>query len=311
MKPVIRSVPRRARTPILLVVAAVALPLWISVCSSDSADPTGADSPDLERVAGSYLAGAAGPGGAFGAIVFTADSFDASRDLIADGASIGLELREDGTATGWLFIPVNVIGVPDYEADLAGTWSLEGNVVRLQHDADTFLRDMSFIFEDDRLQGEQQDSGVTVRVILARRTESRGDLSVADLNAARQRWQKQGMLDYDFTLRIDCFCGFAGRAHLAVRGGEIVSANDAATGEPISPEVAHFPTVEEIFDEIQRAIEGDADRLDVVFHADLGYPVLADIDPSFQIADEEVSYRIEALAPATPSSPADSTPSGS
>lgn len=51
----------------------------------------------------------------------------------------------------------------------SGTWSLEGNVVEFSHEADTFLRDMAFQFEDGRLSGDETFGDVRVRIVMERR----------------------------------------------------------------------------------------------------------------------------------------------
>jgi len=128
-------------------------------------------------VSGTWAASPA-DGGEFGTITFQADTADISRDMIAEGASIVLGLHPDGTTSGRFFIPVNVDGVPDFDADLTGTWSIEDGVVHLDHEADTFLRDMPFELDGDRLVGDEQFGGVRVRLELERVT-TQGDGNVA------------------------------------------------------------------------------------------------------------------------------------
>jgi hypothetical protein len=53
--------------------------------------------------------------------------------------------------------------------DLAGGWSLTGNTVTFdQPDADTFLRDVPFTAELNRLSAEATFSGQTIRLILSK-----------------------------------------------------------------------------------------------------------------------------------------------
>ena len=128
-------------------------------------------------VSGTWAASPA-DGGEFGTITFQADTADISRDMIAEGASLVLGLHPNGTTSGRLLIPVNVDGVPDFDADLTGTWSIEDGVVHLDHDADTVLRDMPFELDGDRLVGDEQFGGVRVRLELERVT-TQGDGNVA------------------------------------------------------------------------------------------------------------------------------------
>lgn len=121
--------------------------------------------PQVALVAGTYSAE-----GSFGAVVFTtrrADGTDTT-DWLAEGASIRLNLHEDMTTSGRLYIPGGDEDGSDMDEDLTGTWTLQGNRVSLDHEADTFLRDMDLFFDGERLEGEETWS-VTVRVELMRR----------------------------------------------------------------------------------------------------------------------------------------------
>lgn len=119
----------------------------------------------LARVAGTYSAE-----GAFGAVVFTTSRPDGTEtvDWLARGASIRLSLHEDMTTSGRLYIPGGDEDGGDMDEDLTGTWTLQGDRVSLDHEADTFLRDMDLYFDGERLEGEETWS-VTVRVELVRR----------------------------------------------------------------------------------------------------------------------------------------------
>jgi hypothetical protein len=57
----------------------------------------------------------------------------------------------------------------DFDADLAGTWTLKGDTIRFAHPADTFVRDMPFAVHDTELRGDRTFSGVRVRVTLVRK----------------------------------------------------------------------------------------------------------------------------------------------
>jgi hypothetical protein len=69
---------------------------------------------------------------------------------------------------GRLFVPGADEDGGDLDEDLVGDWSLEGDVVRLQHEADTFLRDIDFFYRDGRLEGVETFQ-VTISVVLAKR----------------------------------------------------------------------------------------------------------------------------------------------
>jgi hypothetical protein len=91
-----------------------------------------------------------------------------SADLLAGGARIDLQLRADGSTDGRLLIPGMDEDGGDMDESLAGTWTLRGDTVRLQHAADTFLRDMPLLARGRRLEGDHTFSGTRVVVSLER-----------------------------------------------------------------------------------------------------------------------------------------------
>lgn len=163
----IRSTYDRPALRGLAIALLAALLAALAACSDDG--PGGPDAGTEPLLVGSWVAGAEDDG-SFGAIVFTADTASISRDLIAEGATIRLELQADGTTDGLLFIPDPAVpdGSNDFEASMAGTWRLTDDVLTLDQSADTFMRDMAFAVEDDRLVGDQQFGGVRIRVVLVR-----------------------------------------------------------------------------------------------------------------------------------------------
>ena len=140
----------------------------IFACSDASAP----DPISREQVSGSYVTTVPTSGGsAFGSLTFSTTENGITVDQAARGAEIRLVLAADGTTSGSLVVPDVEIEEDQREtfvADLAGTWRVEGNVVRLSHDADTFLRDMPLTVKENRLEGDRTFGGVRVRVVLAR-----------------------------------------------------------------------------------------------------------------------------------------------
>ena len=151
----------------LAVLAVVISPL-LGACADES--PAGPD-VSMSVVAGEYEAG-----GSFGALTFRTTEGNEQIDWRAAGAILTLELSASGTVTGRLHIPV-VAGHEDYfeaedvergymEADMAGTWTLANGVVRFEQDADSFIRDLEFTYNDGVLAAEKTFDGVAVTVVL-------------------------------------------------------------------------------------------------------------------------------------------------
>jgi hypothetical protein len=96
---------------------------------------------------------------------FTTDSAGVHKDWVAAGAALELLLSPLGDVIGGLQIPLDTT---IFLANLAGTWQMSGKTVHFTQDADTFVRDMDWIADKDRLSGDETFGGVRVRVVLKR-----------------------------------------------------------------------------------------------------------------------------------------------
>jgi hypothetical protein len=105
--------------------------------------------------------------GVYEAVAFTTSTDGTVIDHLAAGADLEITLAGDGTTTGVLFIPDADEGGGDFQADLAGSWTLDDGIVTFDHAADTFVRDMPFEYRDGRLLGDATFSGARVQVTLA------------------------------------------------------------------------------------------------------------------------------------------------
>ena len=114
-------------------------------------------SPTLETVAGSYQATS-----------LTATENGITADLLLVGASLTVVLNENGTTTGRLVAPGLGENGADVDEDLAGTWTLAGSTVTFDQAGDTFIRDVPFTAERDRLSAEGTFDGVIVRAVLTK-----------------------------------------------------------------------------------------------------------------------------------------------
>ena len=131
--------------------------LLLSVLSCDSpSEPESIQAADLV--------------GTYAVMAFTSTTGAGTDDLRANGWDISLMLNADGTTSGALFVAEG----SGISLDLTGRWSFDANPpgVQLDHDADTFLRDMRFAVSRNgeviELRGEATFSGTGVNVLLAR-----------------------------------------------------------------------------------------------------------------------------------------------
>jgi hypothetical protein len=91
-------------------------------------------------------------------------------DVLALGGSIDVNLGSEGLVTGHLFVPNGDVGGTDLDLDLDGTWDLNGTTVTFDMpNVDTFVRDMPFTAESDRLTGDRTFAGTRIQVVLSRR----------------------------------------------------------------------------------------------------------------------------------------------
>ena len=115
----------------------LSLVLSLSGCGDDSAF-----SPTVENVAGDYSA-----------TTYTLTLAVATVDQLVLGSEVELTLAPDGTTTGHLFAPGAGEGGADLDADLTGTWALSRGGVTFDQAADTFIRDVRFTADRNRLIG--------------------------------------------------------------------------------------------------------------------------------------------------------------
>jgi hypothetical protein len=116
--------------------------------------------------------GVAGPAGdaagAYAATSFTLNQGGPEEDLLAQGSSITLTLLADGTTTGHMFVPAALTGESDFDEDLDGTWTQADDVVRLEHTADTFLRDIDLVVSGNELTGQVSDPTFVLAIVFTR-----------------------------------------------------------------------------------------------------------------------------------------------
>jgi len=133
--------------------AATILLSIVAACGSDK--PTGLDMGDV--------------GGSYEATVLTVTQAGTAQDFIAAGATIQLVLDEDGTTSGHLFIPASDLSHGEaVDADMAGSWTLDGTTVHITQSADTFIRDLPLTVDGNDLTGDATFDDVQVHLVMSR-----------------------------------------------------------------------------------------------------------------------------------------------
>ena len=105
--------------------------------------------------------------GEYSAIQLTSTIGGVVTDHLSEGATLSIQLLAGGTTTGHLFVPGAGVGTSDLDLDLAGTWDQTGEDVTFDLEADVFLDDVTFVYDDGILRGDETFIDTRVQVTLA------------------------------------------------------------------------------------------------------------------------------------------------
>ena len=128
---------------------------------------------------------------------------------------------------------------------------------------------------------------------------SEDDGRLDDLAAARLLWIADAPATYEFNYLRLCFCPNVSPARILVDGGLVIRVIDVESSTTLPAERnAEFPTIEELFIELDDLIRLDPFRLEVQYDPELGYPSFVSVDIEERVVDEEFSYTVEELTAA-------------
>lgn len=120
-----------------------------------------------------------------------------------------------------------------------------------------------------------------------------GTTPSSELADHRALWQNAGIRQYQFTYHQSCFCPPEENILISVENNVIVSAIYEMSGEEVGePRRQYLLTIDQLFDEIQNAIDDEVYHLDVSYDSHFGYPTRIAIDQDLMMADEEVIHFI-------------------
>jgi hypothetical protein len=124
----------------------------------------------------------------------------------------------------------------------------------------------------------------------------------SELDHARVRWESRLPVLYEFRFQRGCFCPpeIVRPVRITVSNGVVISAVDPDTNEPVDPPLNGFPTIDDLFDEIQDAIDRDAARIDATYDESFGYPVQVFVDWILNAIDDEMSFQVSDYVEAVP-----------
>lgn len=119
--------------------------------------------------------------------------------------------------------------------------------------------------------------------------------SLAELEAATQRWTANRPATYQYGVRRICFCGteVTDPVRVTVTGNTVTSRVYIASGQPVPANWEDlFPTVDGLFDVLRAAIDQNAHSISVMYDASNGVPLDFSIDYAVNIADEELAFTV-------------------
>jgi hypothetical protein len=122
----------------------------------------------------------------------------------------------------------------------------------------------------------------------------------ADVRDHRRRWDQLSLADYTFDFIRSCFCGgpAGDTIRIVVRGDSIVSATNLSPQNPPQPLPDSWSvTIDDLFDELQQAIDRDADEFNIEFDPQYHYPRNVTIDYIKNAIDDEMSFKITRFQP--------------
>jgi hypothetical protein len=107
----------------------------------------------------------------------------------------------------------------------------------------------------------------------------------------RQRWASAGLHDYEYDFQRICFClqEATEQVHIVVRRGAVTSVARRSDGQPASTRVSAWPTVDDLFSEVQQRLDQGSERLEVEYDPTYGYPRSIVADIVVRMADDEYS----------------------
>ena len=114
------------------------------------------------------------------------------------------------------------------------------------------------------------------------------------LESARNRWDANGPASYRTTQMHVCFCGEEVRGPVTIRvaaSGTTRTYVSDGRAVPASYE-QFFPTIAQLFDEIERALDEDAHDVQATYDARTGAPLEVFIDWEERTADEEQGWNL-------------------
>jgi len=122
---------------------------------------------------------------------------------------------------------------------------------------------------------------------------------VRDLARNRLRWASAGLHDYEFDYQLSCFCApeATEAVHIVVRNDQVAGVTRTRDGLAAVRQYGTWPTVADLFEDVGRQLEREAERIEVTYDPTYGYPRSIVVDVYLMAADDESSQTAANLRP--------------
>ena len=121
--------------------------------------------------------------------------------------------------------------------------------------------------------------------------------SQTEIERNKEKWQDAGVSHYRYNLFVGCFCVFSQDMPLVieVQNGEVVSM-EYQSGNEIEASnrelFEKYATIDHIFTELEKDINGEADEVVVKYDPTYGFPTEANIDVIKDAVDDELALTV-------------------
>ncbi len=103
----------------------------------------------------------------YAAITWTITEAGVETNALQAGATLDLELIEDGRVSGTLFMPAAINNGANLTADMTGTYTIVQGILRFAQTADTFVREVGWDVDGQQLIASEVVDGADVLLILS------------------------------------------------------------------------------------------------------------------------------------------------
>ncbi len=135
---------------------------------------------------------------------------------------------------------------------------------------------------------------VLFSIVAASGCSDESDRELDDLASARALWSRAAPASYAFDYLRSCFCPSVSPVRIEVRDGLVVEVVDLDAAQIVPPERnEEYPTIEELFVELDGLIREEPYSLEVRYDVAFGFPAFVSVDIDERIADEEFSYTVD------------------